>query len=346
MRKTAILFVVLSMMVAGLAIAGGQSEAAADGDVFEIAMVVKVEGVAWFDNMRLGIERFSEEHDDVRAWQTGADTADPAAQVRIIEDLIAQGVDAILIVPNDPESLVPVIERAKAQGIVVVTHEASNIQNADFDLEAFNNAEYGAHMASVMAEWMGGEGVWQPFVGHLTATTHNEWVDGEEAFLEANFPNIVRANDRLEDQENQQVAYERSLEILRTNGDIQAIMGSAMSTLPGAAQAIEELGLVGQVAAFGTCLPSVAGDYIESGAAQSIHFWVPADAGYATASIAYQLLLGNEVTSGMDLGVTGYENISVQPNEHGVPIALGQAWADVNTDNLDEWRDENGDWEL
>ncbi len=347
MRKTAILFVVLATLFAGIAFAGGQGEQAAGGDQqYQIAMVVKVEGVAWFDNMRLGIQRFNDEHSDVRAWQTGADTADPAAQVRIVEDLIAQGVDAILIVPNDPESLVPVIERARAQGIVVVTHEASNIQNADFDLEAFNNADYGAHMASIMAEWMGGEGVWQPFVGHLTSTTHNEWVDGEEAFLEENYPNITTANSRQEDQENQQMAYERSLELLRSNSDIQAIMGSAMSTVPGAAQAIEELGLVGEVAAFGTCLPSVAGDYIESGAARSIHFWVPADAGYAAASIAYSLLKGEDISEGMDLGVAGYEDVSIQHNDAGVPVVYGQAWHDVNEDNLDDWRDANGDWEL
>lgn len=346
MRKTAILFVVLSTMFAGIAFAGGQGEQAAGDEQFEIAMVVKVEGVAWFDNMRLGIERFNEEHDDVRAWQTGADTADPAAQVRIVEDLIAQGVDAILIVPNDPESLVPVIERARAQGIIVGTHEASNIQNADFDLEAFDNADYGAHMASIMADWMGGDGLWQPFVGHLTSTTHNEWVDGEEAFLEANFSDITMANSRQEDQENQQLAYERSLELLRSNNNIDAIMGSAMSTVPGAAQAIEELGLVGEVAAFGTCLPSVAGDYIESGAAQSIHFWVPADAGYATAAIAYSMLKGEEMSDGMDLGVAGYENVSIQNNDAGVPVVYGQAWHDVNADNLDEWRTADGDWEL
>lgn len=346
MRKTAILLVVLAVVIGGMAFAGGGREAAPSDDQFEIAMVVKVEGVAWFDNMRLGIEQFNQEHPDVRAWQTGADTADPAAQVRIIEDLIAQGVDAILIVPNDPESLVPVIERARAQGIVVVTHEASNIRNADFDLEAFDNHEFGANMASVMADWLGGSGIWQPFVGHLTSTTHNEWVDGEVEFLEANFPDIVKANRRQEDTENQQVAYERSLELLRSNPDIRAIMGSAMTTVPGAAQAIEELGLVGQVAAFGTCLPSVAGEYIESGAAKSIHFWVPADAGYVTANIAYQLLQGREVTEGMNLGRPGYESITIQTNEHGVPVVYGQAWQDVNIDNLDDWRTAAGDWEL
>ncbi len=346
MRKTAILFVVLSTLIAGIAFAGGQREAASADEPYEIVMVVKLEGVAWFDNMRLGIEAFNEAHDDVNAWQTGADTADPAAQVRIIEDLIAQGVDAILIVPNDPSSLVPVIERARAQGIVVVTHEASNIQNADYDIEAFDNKEYGAHMASIMAEWMDGEGLWQPFVGHLTSTTHNEWVDGEEEFLAENYPDIELANTRQEERENQQVAYERSLEILRSQPDIKAIMGSAMSTVPGAAQAIEELGLIGEVAAFGTCLPSVAGDYIESGAAQSIHFWVPADAGYVAANIAYQILQGNDITEGMNLGRPGYENVIIQNNDSGVPIVYGQAWADVNADNLDEWRDANGDWEL
>lgn len=346
MKKTTLLLVVLALVFSGMTFAGGQSEAATADEPYQIAMVVKVEGVAWFDNMRLGVEAFGEEHDDVVAWQTGADTADPAAQVRIIEDLIAQEVDAILIVPNDPESLVPVIERARARGIVVVTHEASNIHNADYDIEAFDNIQYGAHMASIMADWMGGEGVWQPFVGHLTSTTHNEWVDGEEAFLQENYPDIVLANPRQEETEDQQVAYERSLEILRSNPDVKAIMGSAMTTVPGAAQAILELGLVGEVAAFGTCLPSVAGDYIEEGAVESIHFWVPADAGYAAANIAYHVLKGIDITEGMDLGRPGYESVLVQENESGVPILYGQAWADVNADNLDEWRDANGDYEL
>jgi simple sugar transport system substrate-binding protein len=348
MKKAAILLVVFAVLLSGMAFAGGGKEAApaAGDDVFEIVMVVKVEGVAWFDNMRLGVEAFGAEHADVRAWQTGADTADPAAQVRIIEDLIAQEVDAILIVPNDPASLVPVIERARSRGIVVVTHEASNIQNADYDIEAFDNLQYGAHMASVMADWLGGRGKWQAFVGHLTSTTHNEWVDGEEAFLKANFPNIVMANTRQEEQENQQVAYERSLEILRSTPDLRAIMGSAMSTLPGAAQAIEELGLIGQVAAFGTCLPSVAGDYLESGAAQSIHFWVPADAGYAAANIAYHMLKGMDIKEGMDLGRPGYTSVTIKNNQHGVPILYGQAWADVNKDNLDEWRNADGSYKL
>jgi simple sugar transport system substrate-binding protein len=345
-KRLLAVMMVLAIAATGLAFAGGQKEAEVKDDVFEIAMVVKLEGVAWFDNMRLGIERFNEEYDDVNAYQVGADTADPAAQVAIINDLIAKGVDAILVVPNDPESLVPVFKKANEAGILTFTHEASNQKQVSFDLEAFDNNAYGRHMMDVMAEWMGGEGVWQPFVGFLTSPTHNQWVDGEMEQMAEKYPNLVRPATREEDQENQQIAYERTLELLKKNPDLKAIMGSAMSTVPGAAAAIEEKGVIGKVAAFGTCLPSVAGDYLKSGAAQSIHFWVPADAGYATAKLAYMMLKGEEIVEGIDLGAPGYESITIKKNEAGVPVVYGQAWVDVDKDNLSDWTNADGSYKL
>lgn len=334
-------------VASGFLFATGQNEAKAEKkDQLEIVMVVKLEGVAWFDNMRLGIEKFNAEHPDVNAYQVGADTADPAAQVALINDLIAKGVDAILVVPNDPESLVPVLKKANDAGILTFTHEASNQKQVSYDLEAFDNEAYGRHMMDVMAEWMGESGVWQPFVGFLTSPTHNQWVDGEIAQMKEKYPNLVLPATREEDQENQQIAYERTLELLKKNPDLKAIMGSAMSTVPGAAAAIEEKGMIGKVAAFGTCLPSVAGDYLKSGAAKSIHFWVPADAGYATANIAYKLLKGEKITEGMDLGAPGYENIIIKENEYGVPVVYGQAWVDVNKDNLSEWTNPDGSYKL
>ncbi len=346
MKKIAAMLLVL-IVIGGFVFAGGQQESSAQSDdQLEIVMVVKLEGVAWFDNMRLGIERFNDEHPDVNCYQIGADTADPAAQVALVNDLVAKGVDAILVVPNDPESLVPVFKKANDAGILTFTHEASNQKQISFDVEAFDNEAYGRHMADVMAEWMGEEGVWQPFVGHLTSPTHNQWVDGEIAQVSDKYPNLKMATDRVEDQENQQIAYEKSLELLKTYPEIKALMGSAMSTAPGAAAAIEEKGLIGKVAAFGTCLPSVAGDYLESGAAQSIHFWVPADAGYVTAMAAYKTLKGEEITDGTDMGAPGYESIIVKKNEHGHPVIYGQAWVDVDKDNLDDWKDASGKYKL
>ena len=53
-----------------------------NGKKYQIVMVVKLEGVAWFDNMRTWVSPpFGTDHPDITAYQTGAGfTADPAAQ--------------------------------------------------------------------------------------------------------------------------------------------------------------------------------------------------------------------------------------------------------------------------
>jgi simple sugar transport system substrate-binding protein len=273
MKKLIIFFVAIAL-IAGVLVAAGRG--GEDEDVYEIVMVVKLEGVQWFTNMRLGIEEFNDKHEEVNAYQIGADTADPAKQVALVEDLIAKGVDAILVVPNDPESLVPAFKKANDAGILTFTHEASTQRQVSYDLEAFDNIAFGRHMLDVLAEWTGEKGEWVPFVGHLTSVTHNEWVDGEEMQAKDKYPGLKMVTSRIEEQENTQIAYEKSLELIKKYPNLKAIMGSAMSTQPGAAQAIEEKGLIGKMASFGTGLPSVTGEYILSGASQSFHFWVPA----------------------------------------------------------------------
>jgi simple sugar transport system substrate-binding protein len=345
--KKILIFAVLAAVIAFIAVAAGQKEEGTTGKgQYEIVMVVKLEGVAWFDNMRLGIQEFSNKHDDVNAYQIGADTADPAAQVALVEDLIAKGVDAILVVPNDPESLVPAFKKANDAGILTFTHEASNQRQVSYDIEAFDNIAYGRHMMDVMAKWMNQQGEWAAFVGHLTSTTHNEWVDGEEMQAKEKYPRLKMVAPRFEEQENQQIAYEKSLEILKTYPNIKGIMGSAMSTVPGASRAIEEKGVIGKVGAFGTCLPSVAGDYLKDGSAISIHFWVPADAGYVTANVAYHSLKGEQITAGMNLDKPGYEKVTIKKNKSGVPVVYGAAWQDVNKSNLSEWQNPDGSYKL
>jgi len=82
------------------------------------------------------------------------------------------------------------------------------------------------------------------------------------------------------------------------------------------------------------------------GAAQSIYFWVPADAGYLTGMAAYKTLKCELIVDGIDMGATGYHKITVQKNEHGIPVIYGQEWVDVNKDNLDDWKDVSGKYKL
>src|ERR1700734_162413 len=88
----------------------------ATGKTYSIATVVKVDGIAWFDRMRDGVKQFKSDTGP-DTWEGGPSQADAAAQVQIVENLIAQGVDAICIVPFSVEAVEPVLKKAREHGI-------------------------------------------------------------------------------------------------------------------------------------------------------------------------------------------------------------------------------------
>ena len=67
-----------------------------------IATVVKISGIPWFNRMEVGVKAFQDANPDVVTSESGPTTADAAQQLKIIEDLIARGVNALAVVPMDP----------------------------------------------------------------------------------------------------------------------------------------------------------------------------------------------------------------------------------------------------
>ncbi len=312
-----------------------EAEEASGDEEYTIATVVKLTGVGWFDRMEEGVNQFNEENSNVTAFQQGPAEADAAQQVAVIEDLIAQDVDALAVVPFQPESVEPVLAQAREQGIVVITHEASNQENTDIDIEAFDNASYGIHLMDALAACMEEEGKYTVFVGSLTSQTHNEWVDAAIAHQEENYPDMELIGDKNESNDDAQQAYEAMQEVLVAHPDIKGMQGSSANDVVGAGQAIEEAGLADETCVMGTSLPSMAGSLLESGAVDLISFWDPALAGVAMNQLALMLLEGETPEEGMDLGLEGYESITSLNGEG--KVWFGSAWVDVTAENLADW---------
>jgi simple sugar transport system substrate-binding protein len=323
--------------------AGGDDEGGDAGDAeggeapssdLRFVNVVKLIGVGWFDRMEEGIDQFASET-GIDATQTGADDASPEKQVGIVEDLIAQGVDAITVVPNSPEALEGVFSRARSEGIVIVTHEAGSQQETDADIEAFDNFAYGATIMDNLAECMGEEGEYAAFVGQVTAESHMQWVQGAFDHAAENYPDITRVAEPLESLENADEAYEQTKQLMVANPNLKGIQGSASTDVVGAGRAIEELGLEDQVCVMGTSIPSLVGNFLETGAIDKIFFWDPALAGEAMMRIAQILVEGGEITEGTDLGLTGYESLTQSPD---LPTTwFGNAWVIVDADNAADY---------
>ena len=178
---------------------------------------------------------------------------------RSIQDLIAKKVDAICIVPFSPEAVEPVLKQAMEKGIVVIGHEADNLVNVDFDIEAFDNYAYGAELMKILGEKMGGKGNYATTVGAVTAKSQNQWEEGGVTYQEKNFPDMKLVERKIETYDEQKKAEEIMTELFKKYPDLTGFQGATCQDAPGAAAAVEKAGLIGKVHVVGTCLsPSQA----------------------------------------------------------------------------------------
>ena len=331
MKKVFVVLLSLFLLCSSMAFANGSTEKASVAKkTYRIAVVPKLTSIAWFQRMEVGVKEYAKET-GVDAFYTGPSEGDGALQAQAIEDLISQGVDAICVVPFSTEALEPVLKKAREAGIVVISHEASGMKNVDYDIEAFNNEEYGRHFIQKLGDLTGGQGEYIFEVGSLTSESHNQWVDAAKELQLSKFPGMKQYGDKIETADNQSTSYNRIKEVLTANPKIAAIQGSAMPDVAGAALAVEELGLAGKVRIVGTSLVSVAGKYVKDGTISMISFWDPALAGKAMIQLAIKVLNKEAVTDGCDLKVPGYTNLTLKGK-----VLNGQAWIDVTKDNVDD----------
>lgn len=317
----------VSILLAALLVLSMASVALADGLV--VANLPKSVGGAWFNRMAVGIEAYGKESGN-EAFQTGADKGDAALQVKEVENLIAQMVDVITIVPVSPEALEPVLTKAREAGIVVISHEAAGIQNVDWDVEAFDGAAYGAHLMDRMAAAMCEEGDYIISVGSLTAASHMSWANGALARQIEAYPNMncINADAFIESNYNQKASQEKAAELMKTYPDLKGMFATSATDLPGYALAVEEAGKQGEIVVAGNGVPNANKDYLASGALDVLGTWDPADTGIVMCKVAEMVKAGTEITDGMDLGIAGYNAVKLDGN-----MIIGQAWKDITIDS-------------
>ena len=87
-----------------------------------IALVMKSLANEFFSTMAKGAETHQAEHaDDYDLLSSGIkNETDLSRQVGLVEEMVAAGVNAIVIAPADSKALVPALRRARRQGVVVI----------------------------------------------------------------------------------------------------------------------------------------------------------------------------------------------------------------------------------
>ncbi|MCP3722514.1 autoinducer 2 ABC transporter substrate-binding protein [Paraburkholderia sp. CNPSo 3272] len=327
----------LSVAITACALAAGMAAVAYAAENPTIVTVVKVTGISWFNRMDDGVKEFGKDNPSVSVYQTGPGRADAAQQLKIIDDLIAKKVSAIAVVPYDPPTLEPALKKAMDRGIKVVTHEADNEKNTMVDVEAFDNSAYGAALNDRLASCMHNEGKWATMVGSLGSRSQVQWANGGIDNAKKKFAKMQLVETNLETNNDGEHAYEVAKEVLRKHPDIKGFQGSSSLDVIGIGRAVEEAGLQGKICVYGTGLPTEAGKYLESGAINGIAFWDPKLAGIAMNKIAMMLIDGKTVENGANLGLPGYEKVTVSKGPGKGIIVRGQGWVSVDKSNYKQY---------
>ena len=311
--------------------------ASAFAEGWEIVVVPKDASNPWFVRMNTGVEEYAAAHPEDTIYQKGTAEIDATLQAQLVDDLVAQGVDAICVVPVDIKSIEPSLKAAREAGIVVIAHEGAALENVDYDIEAFNNELYGAFIMDNLAAAMGEEGLYTTMVADLTNGSHNEWADGGVKRATEAYPNmtLLEADPRVESHDNGDTAYNVAKELFKKYPDLKGIMGTSSFDAPGVARAIEELGLSGKVFTAGTGMPGDNAELLKSGAVQYLTLWDPALAGQAMVALAQKILAGEEIAAPLDLGVECYTEL--QFKEGSETVFEGQGWITITAENVDSF---------
>ena len=134
-------------------------ESAQSAKEYNIVVMPKAVGLTYFEAARAGVEKADKEIDGVNAVFTGPTVADAAEQVKMIQDLISQGVDAICVSANDADSLTPVLKQAKEAGIKILDWDSpADPSVVDLSVKEIDYKTYAEANWDALVESMGEEG--------------------------------------------------------------------------------------------------------------------------------------------------------------------------------------------
>jgi simple sugar transport system substrate-binding protein len=312
--------------IAAFALASSLASASPDKPV--IGIVVKIGGIPWFNAMDAGIRKRADQL-GVKAFMVGPTSADPALQVRAIEDLIAQHVDVIGVVPNDAKVLEPVLQRARAAGIKVITHESPNQENADWDFELASVKGFGEAYGKRLATAMGGKGEYAVFVGSLTVPLHNAWADAAIAYLKANDPDMKLVGDRYGVAENVDASRQTALDLMRAHPDLKGILAFGSQGPIGAARAVDETHKKGQVVVLGPFSPGQGKRLVHDGILTGGYMWNPELAGEVFVTLGTMVAKGEPIKDGTNIPGLGV----VHPQGHDLIV---DQLVDLNASTVDD----------
>jgi ribose transport system substrate-binding protein len=239
---------------------------------------------------RKGTEKAAAELPDVEIEFRINDDSSAAGQQRMIDDLLAKGVDGIAISPVDPKNQVQLINRAASQAVVVTQDSDAPNSNRTCYIGTDNEAA-GVQAGGLVKEALPQGGKIMVFVGTLDAQNAQERFRGLKKALEGTNITII---DVRTDETNRVRAKDNAATTLVNNPDIAGMVGLWSYNGPAILSAVREAGKIGKVKiiAFDEEDETLAG--IKEGAIHATVVQQPFEFGYRSMIMLAKVIGGDK----------------------------------------------------
>lgn len=268
--------------------------------------------------------------------------ASAEAQIKMVNELVAQGVSSIAIAGNDPDALQPALEQAMNQGIKVACMDSS--VNPDSRMLFVNQAGIdiiGETLMEAIYDITGGEGQWAILSATSQASNQNAWIESMKTIMQdEKYAGLELVEVAYGDDEYQK-SVDQTQALLSNYPDLKAICAPTTVGIMAAAKVLQDASSPVKLTGLG--LPSEMADYIgadETHSCPYMYLWNPIDIGRLTAHVSLALVDGSitgavgETFVAGDLG----EYTITEAADGGTEVVLGPPFA-FTPDNIAEWKD-------
>jgi simple sugar transport system substrate-binding protein len=257
--------------------------------------------------IKKGVEKAAADF-SVDAKLVGPVGADAEKQVSEIESLIEKGVDGLAISSVSTDALAPVIQRAMAQGIPVVTFNTDNPSSKRLAFVGQDLVQSGRVAGKLLADTLGGKG--NVIITTLDAAA--QWsIDREKGAREAlsQYPDIKVLATVTTGTEPQQI-YGSVENAMQAHSSVDGILSLECCSTPAAGQYVQRNNLTGKVKIVGfDMLPEtiklVQGNVIAATIDQA-----PEKQSYDAVRLLLEVLKGSKIKD-VDTGAVVYTSKNI-----------------------------------
>lgn len=235
-------------------------------------------------------------------------------QVEMVQAALDKKPAALCLAALDSKALVPLLERAKSEGIPVVGFDSGVDSDIPVATAATNNVAAAAMAADKMAELIGGSGEVAVIVHDQTSRTGIDRRDGFVQQMEEKYPDIqivdiqYGAGDQLK-------STDLAKAIIQAHPNLKGFFGANEGSIIGVLNAVKEMGKEGQIVVIGYDSGKQQIDAIKAGTAAGAITQDPIGIGYKCVEAAVKTLNGETVEKNIDTGFHWYDKTNVDSDE-------------------------------